>query len=222
MPKRVREMSALEVGRLKLDGLHAVGTPPGLHLQVAGPAKSWVLRVLIGNKRRDMGLGGYPGVTLAVAREKARQARELIEQGIDPILERQRAKSALAAAQAGAVTFAEAARMFIDARGDEWRNPKHRAQWASTLETYAAPVMGKLHVADIGQSHVLAVLEPIWRTKTTTATRVRGRIEQVLDWATVRGHRKGDNPARWRGHLDKLLPKPTKIAKTEHHAAPCD
>ena len=219
MPKKSREMSALEVGRLRDTGLFAVGGVPGLYMQITGDAKSWILRAKVGAKRRDMGLGGFPAVTLAQAREKARVARETIEAGTDPILERERAQSALRAAQVGAITFTDAARMFIDARSDEWKNPKHRQQWVNTIETYAAPIMGKLLVADIRKEHVLLVLEPIWKTKTETATRVRGRIEQILDWAKAHGHRAGENPARWRGHLDKLMSRPSKIAKVEHHAA---
>lgn len=219
MPKKSREMGALEVGRLSESGLYAVGGVTGLYLQITGAAKSWILRAKVGTKRRDMGLGGFPTVTLAQAREKARIAREVIEAGTDPILERERAQSALRAAQTGAVKFSDAARMFIDARGDEWRNAKHRQQWVNTIEKYAAPTIGNLLVADIRKEHVLLVLEPIWKTKTETASRVRGRIEQILDWAKAHGHRDGENPARWRGHLDKLLSKPSKIAKVEHHAA---
>jgi integrase len=166
-----------------------------------------------------MGLGGYPAVTLAQAREKARTARDSIDGGKDPILVRQQAKSALRAAQASAITFAEAARRFIDAKSDEWRNGKHRTQWENTLVTYAFPIMGKLLVQDVKQSHVLAVLEPIWKEKTETASRLRGRIESILDWATARHYRTGENPARWRGHLDHILAKPTKIARVKHHSA---
>jgi integrase len=166
-----------------------------------------------------MGLGGFPDVTLAGAYEKAREARLTIEQGNDPILARKQAQSALIAAQATELTFSKAATAYVDAHGDEWRNPKHRQQWVNTLETYAAPVIGQMLVRDVTQTHILAILEPIWKTKTETATRVRGRIESVLDWCTVRGHRKGDNPARWKGYLDQLLPAPGKIAKVEHHPA---
>jgi len=196
-----------------------VGGVRGLQLQIIGGAKSWILRTVVGSKRRRMGLGSFPTVTLAKAREKAREALEKIEAGTDPILERQQAKSALIAQQAKGITFDAACRAFIDARSDEWRNPKHRQQWANTLETYASPTIGKLLVQDIGKEHVLQLLEPIWKTKTETASRLRGRIEQVLDWAAARGHREGLNPARWRGHLDKLLAKPEKIAKVEHHPA---
>lgn len=221
MSLRAKELSALEVGRLRSrPGLHAVGGVPGLYLQVTPTgATTWVLRTVIGSKRRAMGLGGFPGVTLSGARDRAREARLQVENGIDPILSRQQAKSALRAQQAAAMTFDEAVRQYIDTKGDEWRNAKHRAQWGSTLETYASPFIGRMLVADIGQPNILAVLQPIWKTKTETATRVRGRIETVLDWARVRGYRDGENPARWKGHLDALLPKPGKIAKVEHHAA---
>lgn len=220
MSRKATELGALAVSRLREPGLHAVGGVSGLYLQVTpSGARTWILRATIGGKRRDMGLGGFPDVTLATAREKAREARAKIEQGIDPILERERALSLLKAEQAKSMTFEAACRALIDAKSDEWRNAKHRAQWSSSLETYAYPVIGKLQVGDVGQAHVLSVLQPIWKDKTETANRLRGRIEQVLDWAKVRGFREGENPARWRGHLDKLLPAPAKIARVVHHKA---
>jgi len=220
MPKIAEELSALEVARLTAPGLVAVGVVPGLHLQVSKTgARSWVLRVTVGSKRRDMGLGAYPAVTLAQAREKARHARQLIEQGQDPILNRERAQSRLKAEQASVITFEAAARVFMDSKSAEWSNPKHAAQWAATLETYAYPVIGQVHVAEVKVSHVLKILQPIWTTKTETASRVRGRMENVLDWAKARGYRKDENPARWRGHLDKLLSAPEKTTKTIHHPA---
>ncbi|MBX9612466.1 MAG: integrase arm-type DNA-binding domain-containing protein [Burkholderiales bacterium] len=219
MPKLSRELTAIEVGRLRGEGAHAVGGVPGLYLQVMGGSKSWILRFVVGQRRRRMGLGSYPGVTLAQARDKARAAHQVIDQGADPIQARLAHVGQAEATRARALTFDKACEQFIAAREAEWRNSKHRQQWENSLATYAGPVLGKMDVSEIQQEDVLKVLEPIWRTKTETASRVRGRIEQILDWATVRRHRKGDNPARWRGHLDKLLPKPTKIARVEHHPA---
>lgn len=220
MPKKARELSALEVGRLKVPGRYPVGGVAGLHLKIApSGARSWVLRVVIAGKRRDAGLGGFPDVPLALAREKARRARDEIEQGTDPIAQRAAALSAMIAARGAETTFEQASTKFVEAKAHEWANAKHAAQWLSTLSTYAFPIIGKLQVRDVTLAHVVKILEPIWTTKTETATRLRGRIENVLDWATVRGYRQGDNPARWKGHLDKILPKPGKVAKVEHHAA---
>lgn len=220
MPKLARELKALEVARLIAPGLHFVGVVPGLALQVtATGARSWTLRVVVGGKRRDMGLGGYPGVTLAMAHQKAREARELIRQGIDPIARQQAAQSAMRAAVAEALTFKECAEKYIKAHRAGWKNAKHAQQWENTLAQHAYPTLGAVLVRDVKLPQVLAVLEPLWTTTNETAVRLRGRIESVLDWATARGLRDGANPARWRGHLDKLLPKPSKVSKTEHHAA---
>ncbi len=219
MPKRSRELSAMEVGRLKEEGDHNVGGIPGLYLQIIEGSRSWILRFKFGARRRRMGLGSFPAVPLAQARERAREAHKLLDEGVDPIEARDALKKAAVASQARALTFKVACERFIAVKESEWRNPKHRQQWENTLETYAEPVIGQLDVSAIGQDEVLRVLDPIWRTKTETASRLRGRIEQVLDWAKTRGHRQGENPAAWRGHLDKLLPKPEKIAKVKHHPA---
>lgn len=220
MPKKAKELSALEVRNLSEPGTHFVGGVAGLVLKVKDTgAKSWVLRAIVGSKRRDYGLGGFPDVTLAAAREAARAARAKIKSGIDPIDEARQARSALKATQAAAITFQKAAEAYINAHKEGWRNEKHTKQWTATLTTYAYPAIGNLLVQDVGLPQVLAVLEPIWKTKTETASRLRGRIEQILDWATARGYRDGLNPARWRGHLDKLLPKPSKVARVEHHDA---
>lgn len=219
MPRTAREMSALEVGRLNRNGLHFVGVVPGLALQVRGDARSWILRAKIGNIVRDIGLGGYPGVTLAMAREGAREMRLEIAKGIDPIQRRREQQDALKAAQAKRLIFSEAVRRFLADMSAEWGNPTHRQQWQNTLQTYANPVLGELAVADIELAHVLEVLKPIWETKSETASRLRGRIERVLAWATVHGHRYGDNPARWKGNLDVILPATSKTKKVKHHAA---
>ncbi|MCX8997668.1 integrase arm-type DNA-binding domain-containing protein [Rhizobiaceae bacterium BDR2-2] len=212
--------------RLSQTGMYAVGGVPGLHLQVLpGGGKTWLLRVTVGTtadgkqRRSEVGLGGYPAVTLQQARDKAREVREKIIQGIDPVAERKAARSALLASRATEITFEEAAQQYIAAKSPEWKNAKHAQQWNNTLETYAFPFIGKLQVRDIDTPHVLEVLEPIWKVKTETASRVRGRLEAVLDWATVRKYRSGTNPARWKGYLDTMLPEPTKVAKNGNHAA---
>jgi len=220
VPKKAKELSALEVSRLTQPGRYAVGVVDGLHLDVTGVgARSWVLRIMVGGKRCDMGLGGFPAVTLAGARDAAREARAKVRAGIHPLEEARAAKSLLRSSQLAAMTFKECGQAYIQAHESGWRNAKHAQQWTNTLETYAYPHLGPMQVRGIALPHILAVLEPIWKTKTETASRLLGRLESVLDWATARGYREGLNPARWRGHLDKLLAKPGKIAKTEHHAA---
>lgn len=214
MPKRVKALSAVEVGRLDRRGLHGVGGVTGLYLQVAkGGSKSWILRATVGAKRTDIGLGGYPSVTLAQARHAAREARQAIREGRNPVQEREAARQALIAAQEGTISFRDAAIAKHASIAKSFRNKKHRADWLSSLERYAFPVLGNMEVQYIDTQHVLAVLRPIWTTKTETASRLRGRIESVLSWATVGGYREGDNPARWADNLKELLPKPSKVAK---------
>lgn len=222
MPRKAAEMTDLAVRRLTAPGLHAVGGVPGLHLQVAATGgRSWILRVSVAGRRRDMGLGGYPEVGLKEARESARRARQGVREGLDPIAGRRAARQALLAAAGRRATFREAGEAFIAAHESGWANPKHRQQWKNTLEAYAYPVIGELAVGDVALAHVLKILEPLWSTKTETAKRLRGRIEQVLDAAQARGQIDGpwQNPARWRGHLDKLLAKPSRVAKSAHHRA---
>jgi len=218
MVRKAEELSPLEVKRLKGPGRHAVGGVAGLYLYLnEGAGSSWVLRVTAAGKRQYMGLGPYPEVGLGEARDKAREAKALFAQGINPKDQRRELASALKAKQALLKTFEEAVLAYIETHGDGWKNPKHRAQWISTLKTYAFPKIGSLLVKDVGQEAVLSVLEPIWKEKTETASRLRGRIEAVLDWSKVRGYRSGENPAAWKGHLDQLLVAPGKIAKVEHH-----
>jgi integrase len=214
----VAEKTATKLSRRV--GLHAVGGTSGLYLAVKADGRaSWILRYMRDGRRRDMGLGSHTDVKLAEAREAAREQRKLITQGIDPLDAKRELRDARRADRAKRTTFRQCVDGYLDAHGDGWRNPKHRAQWKSTLETYCGPVFGDLNVASVDTPLVLKVLEPIWKTKTETAARLRGRIENVLAWATVRKYRHGENPARWKGHLDQLLAKPSKIAKVEHHAA---
>ena len=225
MPKAAKELSALEVKRFihpdgKRNALFSVGGVPGLYLQMTPRGgRSWILRIKVGAKRRDIGLGGFPGVTLSQARDKAREARHKVERGIDPVEERKAAKAALVVAQRRGLTFAEAVDKALAAKLDAFKNAKHRQQWENTLKTYAISDMGKMLVQDITTQDVLRVLQPLWMEKTETASRLRGRIEAVLSWATVAGHRTGDNPARWAGNLKELLPAPSKVAKENNHPA---
>ena len=225
MPKVAEELTALDVKRLthpgsKGNALFSVGGVTGLYLQITPKGgRSWVLRIKVGALRRDIGLGGFPTVTLSQARDKAREARDKIERGIDPVEERKATKATLIAAQRRGLTFADAVDKALAAKLDAFKNPKHRQQWENTLATYATPDLGKMLVQDITTQDVLRVLQPIWTTKTETASRLRGRIEAVLSWATVAGHRTGDNPARWAGNLKELLPPPSKVANEGNHPA---
>lgn len=226
MPKKARELTALDVKRLSHSGQRdrhewfAVGGVSGLQLQIApSGGRSWLLRTMIGGKRRSIGLGPYPELTLAAAREAAREAKAKIAMGIDPIEDKRAARATLEAAQRRGLTFRDAVDRCLAVRLDEFRNEKHQKQWRSSLDSYAVPEIGNMLVGEIEVQDVLRVLEPIWGTKTETASRLRGRIENVLAWATVAGHRSGDNPARWRSNLDAILPKPSKLSKVEHHGA---
>ena len=220
MPKIVPALGAAQVAKINRPGLHAVGNPPGLHVQVSPTgARSWVLRVLIGSKRRDIGLGGLAEVTLAEAREQARKFRAMIREGIDPLAERRKARAELIAEQAKAITFKDAAERAHRAKAAGFRNVKHRADWISSLERYAFPIIGNMPVSSIEVAHVQQVLEPIWHDRTETASRLRQRIESVLAWATVSGFRTGDNPARWADNLKELMPAPEKIRKQVNYKA---
>jgi integrase len=222
MPKKAKELSALEVKRIESEGMHAVGGVAGLYLNIQGKAMSWILRCTVGGKRRDIGLGGFPDVPLAAARDAARELKAQISNGVDVIAERRRRRDELRHASASRLSFRDAAIRCHLKKASEFKNSKHAAQWINTLETYAFPVIGGLDVAEITTEHVMAVLSPLWESKTETASRLRQRIEHVLTWASVSGLRRGDNVARWRGHLDALLPAPNKLKKLQgsgHHAA---
>jgi integrase len=205
-------------------GRHADGGGLNLLVKDSG-ARSWVFRFMLDGKSRDLGLGSAAGadkISLAKARDLATALRLKVKAGVDPLAERQReaaeAVSAAQAAQIAGITFKHVAEAHIAANEGSWRNDKHRQQWRNTLATYVYPVIGDLPVADIGTSHVLQIVEPIWQDKPETASRVRGRIETLLDAAKARGYRDGENPARWRGHIAQILPARTKLSRGHHKA----
>jgi integrase len=181
--------------------------------------RSWILRYMRDGRSREMGLGPVRLISLQEARQRARDAQRLLLDGTDPIDQRKAARGAAKAESARAVTFAQCAERYIVSHEKGWRNDKHRAQWRATIETYCNPTIGELSVTAIDTALVLKCLEPIWTVRPETASRVRGRIEAVLDWATARQFRTGENPARWRGHLDKLLPSRAKVKRVRHHPA---
>ena len=217
MARKVGRLTALDVRRAKRRGYYHDGSGLYLAIDRAGN-KSWIFRYGAGGARH-CGLGPLHTVTLAEARERARQCRQLLLEGRDPIAEKRARKAAAQLEAARAITFQDAAETYINDHHAAWKNEKNRQQWRNTLATYAYPVIGKLPVAAIDTGLVMRVLQPVWHDKPETASRVRMRIERVLGWATVNGYRNGDNPARWRGHLDHLLPAQGKIAPVAHHAA---
>ena len=240
MPPRAKELTPTQIKNLKHPGGKkpvkvAVGGVQGLYVQITpNNAKSWVLRTRYGDwtesrlsdgtiqrgrKKREIGLGAYPDILPGAARDKAREAKAKLEAGIDPIAERKAAQAALIAAQRRGMTFAEAWEKFAAQKVKEFSTDRYRAQWRATVETYAMPELGKMLVQDISLQDVLRVLRPIWDEKTVTAVKVRERLEKVLAYATVQGYRTGDNPARWRGNLDMVLPAPGKVSGAVNYPA---
>ena len=218
MVRAFNRLTALAVTRAKKPGMLPDGS--GLYLQIGDSGgKSWIYRFMLGGTPRHMGLGPLHSVSLAEARAKAAEARKLRAAGIDPIKAREAEINKANLESAKAISFKIAAGQYIKAHKPGWRNARHAAQWDSTLETYVYPVLGDLPVQGIDVALVMKVLEPIWTRNTETASRIRGRIEAVLDWASARGYRLGDNPARWRGHLQNLLPARSKVQRVKHHPA---
>lgn len=236
MPKKAKELSALAVSRLKENGKHAVGGVDGLYLRIAGNSRAWVLCAAMGSRinqsgkevvrRLSMGLGPFPEISLAEAREKARTLRKKIRDGIDPLQEKRKAKLTSSKAK----TFEQCALAFIEDKKIEWRNDKHVKQWSSTLTTYAFPLIGQFPINAIDNDAILLVLRQevstkdgststLWNARNETASRLRGRLESIIDWAKVSGYREGENPAAWQGNLKHVLPAPGKVQKVEHHAA---
>lgn len=218
MSRTIYKLTATNVRQATVPGLHGDGG--GLYMQVSKTgAKSWIFRYDFDGKRHEMGLGSCHTVDLAEAREAARACRQTLRDKRDPLAERKAVHTERALARAKRITFDQCATAYIAAHRSSWRNAKHAAQWESTLATYASPVIGSLAVADVDTALVVKILSPIWTEKTETATRLRGRIESILDWATTSKFRQGDNPARWRGHLDNLLANPNKVAPVKNHPA---
>lgn len=218
MARKTNRLTAIEVGKLEKPGYYCDGA--GLYLQISKTgSKSWIMRYTLGKKPCEMGLGSFLTFTLAEARQRATAQRKLLTDGIDPLATKRSTLLAKRMAEASIITFDKAANAFIEANSPAWRNPKHMVQWRNSIATYASPVIGALPVSTIETSHIMRILSPIWATKTETATRVRGRIEKILDWSKVQGYRTGDNPAAWRGHLSEALPKPSKVAEAAHFAA---
>lgn len=216
--RREFALTAKQVEKQSTPGRYGDGG--GLYLQVLPTgAKTWVFRFMLNRRAREMGLGGVTTFSLSEARERARTARQLLADGIDPIEAKREDALERRMADASIITFDKAAERYIDAHAPGWRNDKHRQQWENTLATYATPIIGDLPVSRVDTAQVLRVLQPIWTAKAETASRLRGRIESILDWARVQGYREGENPARWKGHLDMTLPARTKVAKVVHHAA---
>jgi integrase len=215
MARTTERLTALRVQRERRPGMHADGN--GLYLRVSKTgARSWVLRYRLAGRRHDMGLGNLDTISLAEARQRAREARKLRGDGIDPV---QQKRTQRAAAQPHVVSFAECTESYVRAHRAGWTSVQYATQWRQALVDHVFPVIGTLPVSVIDTPLILKVLEPIWSTTTVTASRVRGRIESILDWAKVRDYRDGENPARWKGHLDQLLAKPSEAATREHYAA---
>jgi hypothetical protein len=218
MARAGNRLTALKAAKATKPGLIADGH--GLYLRIGQTgAKSWVFRYRRDGRLHDMGLGPLHTVTLADARSKALDLRRQRLDGTDPLTAKREAAAKARVVDAKAMTFQACAEAYIAAHRAGWKNAKHAKQWPNTLRDYVYPVLGELPVQAVDVALVMKAVEPIWTAKPETASRVRGRIESVLDWATARGYRNGENPARWRGHLENLLPKKSRVRRVERHAA---
>jgi integrase len=218
MAREIGKLSPAKVRSLTRPGIYGDGAGLWLNVGESG-SKSWLYRYMLNGRAREMGLGALHTIGLAEARERARASRRLCLDGIDPIAAKHAERDARRLAAASAVTFRDCAAKYIAANRAAWRNAKHAAQWDATLALYAYPTIGALPVGAIDTGHVTRILEPVWSTKPETASRVRGRIEAVLDYASTHRWRTGENPARWRGHLENVLPRRSRVRQVEHHAA---
>ena len=218
MARQRNKLTARSIATITKPGMHGDGDNLWLVVTPSG-TKNWAFRYTKDGTSHTMGLGPISLVSLQEARLKAQDNRRLLFDGIDPLAKRHRDRQTALLDKATSITFEDAAEQFVSSHKAGWKNAKHAAQWASTLKTYAHPVIGHLAVADVDVGLVMQVIEPIWQTKSETASRLRGRIEAILDWAKVRGYRDGENPARWKGNLDHLLPARAKVQKVKHHSA---
>jgi integrase len=218
MARTIGKLKALTIGKALKKGLYGDGG--GLWLQVSpSGSKSWLFRYMKDGKAHALGLGPFPDVSIVEARVKATEHRKMLIAGLDPLQVKRDRKIAQTLDTAKTMAFSACAIAYISSHEKGWRNAKHRNQWRASLAAYADPIIGNLPVQAIDTALVMRVLEPIWAAKPETASRVRSRIELILDWGAVRGYRTGENPARWRGHLDKLLPKKAKLRRVAHHPA---
>jgi integrase len=217
--KQLHRLNALKVSRETTPGYYADGG--GLYLQISSSgSRSWIYRFSLARRAREMGLGALAAVSLAEARALASASRKLVSEGVDPIEARNVDRERIAAAATpNGLTFKQAATDYIEAQRSSWKNKKHAQQWENTLSTYAYKTIGNLDVSEVDTPMIVRILQPIWSKKPETASRVRGRIEAVLDAAKALGKRSGENPARWRGHLDKILPKRDRVRRVKHHPA---
>ncbi len=218
MARQIGKLSPAKVKNANRPGIYGDGGGLWLNVGLAGN-KSWLFRFMLDGRAREMGLGPFHTVGLAEARERAKAARALCIDGVDPIERKHAERAAKRLAATRAVSFKDCAAKYIAANRAGWKNPKHAAQWPATLQTYAYPIIGDLPVSAIETGQVTRILGPIWTTKPETASRVRGRIEAVLDYAATHRWRGGENPARWKGHLENVLPKRSRVRSVEHHAA---
>lgn len=216
--RQLHKLNALKVSKETTPGYYADGG--GLYLQIsASGSRSWIYRFSLARRAREMGLGPVSTISLAAARALATECRKMVSEGIDPIEARNGERERAMMEDANGLTFKKAATDYIANNRSSWKNVKHAQQWTNTLTTYAYPIIGALDVRNIDTSMIVRVLQPIWASKTETASRVRGRIESVMDYAKAIGKRSGENPARWRGHLDKIFPAEGKVHKVRHHPA---
>lgn len=216
--RQLHRLTALKIGKLDAPGQYPDGGNLHFQISVTG-SRSWIFKYTLRGRSREMGLGPLSAVSLAAARAEAAKCRELLRAGIDPIEARNTERKSRALEQSGPRLFKTAAAEYIEKQQAGWKNPKHAQQWANTLATYAFPTLGDQEVGEIDTAMIVRVLQPIWMAKRETAFRLRGRLERILDAEKALGYRSGENPARWRGHLDTLLPKQNRRKKIKHHPA---